>query len=79
MKKWLFILAACMALPLAAGPLELSRGGKTEYKIVYASEYEKEAADELKLHLDRITGADFAVERENAAVTGPAIWLGDTA
>ncbi|MBQ6597060.1 MAG: DUF4838 domain-containing protein, partial [Lentisphaeria bacterium] len=79
MKKWLFILAACMALPLAAGPLELSRGGKTEYKIVYASEYEKEAADELKLHLDRITGADFAVERENASVTGPAIWLGDTA
>ena len=79
MKKWLFILAACMALPLAAGPLELSRGGKTEYKIVYASEYEKEAADELKLHLDQITGANFAIEQESASVSGPAIWLGNTA
>ncbi len=64
---------------LAAGAQELARGGKTEYKIVYASEYEKEAAEELKLHLDRITGANFPLEKENETVTGPAIWLGNTA
>ena len=79
MRKWLFILSACMLLPPAAGALELARGGKTEYKIVYASDDEKEAADELKLHLDQITGAAFPVEKESPSAAGPAIWLGDTA
>ena len=79
MKRCLFIQIACMLLPLFAVPLELAKGGKTEYKIVYATEYEKEAADELKLHLDRITGANFRLEKENGTVSGPAIWLGNTA
>ena len=77
MKRCLFILTACMLLEV--GALELTRGGKTEYKIVYASEYEKEAADELKLHLDQITGADFPIVKDKDAVKGPAIWLGNTA
>ena len=77
MKRCLFILTACMLL--TAGAQELARGGKTEYKIVYASEYEKEAADELKLHLDQITGADFPIVMDKDAVKGPAIWLGNTA
>ena len=79
MRKWLSILAVCMFLPQVSGALELARGGKTEYKIVYASDDEKEAADELKLHLDQITGAVFPVEKESPSVSGPAIWLGDTA
>ena len=77
MKRCLFILTACMLL--AAGAQELARRGKTEYKIVYASEYEKEAAEELKLHLDQITGADFPIVMDKDAVKGPAIWLGNTA
>lgn len=61
------------------GDISLSRNGKTGHVIVYA-EREKEAAEELKLHLDRITGADFKVvkEKENRKLSGPGIYLGDT-
>ena len=79
MKKWILASLSFTALLLNADTLKLAESGKTAYRIVYASKYEKEAADELKLHLDQITGADFTVEPESASVSGPAIWLGNTA
>ena len=80
MKNFFIILflSSVILPPLAAGPLELSKSGKTSYKIVYSAG-EKEAAEELKLHLDQITGADFPIVKEGDTVKGPAIYLGDTA
>lgn len=74
----IIFLTSVISLPLAAGPLELSKSGKTDYAIIYA-EPEKESAEELKLHLDQITGADFTIVKEGDAVKGSAIYLGDTA
>ena len=80
MKKLFIVLflSSIISLPLAADLLELSKSGKTNYTIVYNA-LEKEAADELKLHLDKITGADFKIVKEGDAVKGPAIYLGNTA
>ena len=78
MKKLFFTVLSLSALLLTAAPLKLAEDGKTGYKIVY-SELEKEAAEELKLHLDQITGADFPLVKDEAGVSGPAIWLGNTA
>lgn len=78
MKKVLFLIALSMGLCLfAGGQLRLAKDGKTDYKIVWAAR-EKLAADELKLHLDKITGADFTLVKEGEAVKGPAIYLGST-
>lgn len=80
MKKVFIVLAlsGIISLPLAADLLELSKSGKTNYTIVYNA-LEKEAAEELKLHLDKITGADFKIVKEGGAFKGPAIYLGITA
>ena len=57
----------------------LVKNGKSNHIIVYRAN-EKEAADELKLHLDQMTGLKFkTVEETNGLkVSGPAIYLGDT-
>lgn len=80
MKKILtvLLLSGVVLLPLAAGTLQLSKSGRTHYSIVYSSG-EKEAAEELKLHLDQITGAKFPIVKEGRSVKGPAIYLGNTA
>ena len=73
--KPLFIILSLgigILLPLAAGTLELSKSGKTNYTIVYSS-LEKEAAEELKLHLEQTTGADFPIVKEGDAVKGAAV------
>ena len=54
MKKWILASLSFTALLLNADTLKLAESGKTAYRIVYASKYEKEAADELKLHLDKL-------------------------
>jgi hypothetical protein len=40
---------------------------------------EQSAAEELRLHLDQVTGARFLVTNESAAATGPRILVGHTA
>lgn len=78
MLKMLLALLTVSALRVHA-ELELASDGKTQYTIVY-SENEREAAFELKEHLDAITGADFAIrpDQDGKAVSGPAIYVGQT-
>ncbi len=68
-----------MGLGLFSGEqFPLAKNGKTDYSIVYGIK-EKEAADELKLHLDKITGANFPLVKDGEPVRGPGIYLGSTA
>ena len=78
MQKVLAAALAAAAFGVHAG-LDLAANGKTGYTIIY-SEKEKEAASELKEHLDAITGADFAMRPERAGeiVSGPVIYVGRT-
>ena len=59
--------------------LQLAKDARTDYAIVFTAK-EKEAADELKEHLDKITGADFKLvaEEDAAAVKAPAFYVGQT-
>ena len=59
--------------------LQLAKDTKTDYAIIYTVK-EKEAADELKEHLDKITGADFKLvaEEDAAGVKTPAFYVGQT-
>lgn len=68
-----------LASAVSAGDLTLARNGKTDYRIIYTAG-EKEAAQELKLHLDQITGAHFPMLEESKAGTlsGPALYVGNT-
>lgn len=72
----MFLFAACYT---HASILTLADNAKTNYTIIYTAE-EKEAAEELKEHLDKITGADFKIinEKEASAVKGPAFYIGKT-
>lgn len=62
--------------------MPLSKDGKALVPIVVsdgASPAEKLAADELKLHLDKIAGADFKIlKASDAKDTKSAIYVGDT-
>jgi hypothetical protein len=65
-----------------AATLTLSKNGKTKYVIVLpldATPVEQTAAKELKLHLDAVTGADFAVVNESEVdATKPQIIVGNS-
>ena len=67
MKHRILALLAAAALPalVGAAELKLASGGKTDYSIVVRAEaprLEKAAAADLKLHLDKITGAAFPLD-----------------
>ena len=68
-----------LALAVSAEDLNLARNGRTDYRIIYTAK-EKEAAQELKLHLDQVTGADFPMIEETRAgsQSGPALYVGAT-
>ncbi len=74
-------MAVCLCLVLAAGePLTFAAGGRTDYVIYLAPDAppaDVTAADELAGHLEAVTGASFAIVREEP--DGPAIRLGSAA
>ena len=88
MKKVISLLMACIMLlsfiPLSQGAektLALAAGGETDYRIVVAaaaSDAETTAAAKLKTYLEEITGADFAIVTDDAAVGEKEISVGDT-
>ena len=79
MKNLTFILLCFIAVScLASGSIQLSKNGKALYRIVHSPE-ELEAAQELQLHLQEISGAAFTLVKESKNITGHAIWLGNTA
>ena len=62
-------------------PAFLAKDGAARMTIVVpdaATPVERTAADELRLHLDQVTGARFAVTNETAAASGPRILIGNT-
>ena len=65
-----------------AQPLVLSKDSKTDYVIVLPAEptaVEQTAAKELKEHLEAVTGAEFAIAKEDEAdVTKPQLLLGNS-
>ena len=65
----------------AAGPLVLSKEGKTDYIIVLPAEptvVENTATRELKVHLEAVTGAEFnTVSETEADASSPQIIVGD--
>ncbi len=68
----LCILLATFSLASAGLCLELAKSGKTDYSIVVANDAipaEVTAAKELKLYLDKVTGADFAIVGSEGAGT----------
>ena len=80
----IFSLLLLPAILLADGetPLLLADGGKTQYVIVESGNptpAEKKAAQELKLHLQKVTGAAFRIQTESASSKPPAaIYVGQT-
>ena len=71
------LLSGCTTTRLQA-TIDLAKGGKAQCVIVGTPE-EKEAAGELKTHLDKITGGNFTiVEEKDFAGDKPAIYLGET-
>ena len=72
---------ALLAVSPPAHALTLAEGGKAKVSIVLPANpavVEKLVAEDLVLHLDKITGARFAIVAEAAARKGPAIWVGMT-
>ena len=77
----LSLFLALLACFTADGATNLiANNKKTDYVIVY-SQREKYAAEELKFHLEKITGAPFEIIAECDCKTPPAkaFYLGDTA
>ncbi len=78
----------CALIPMSAAPgcksrnaIVLAEKGSTRYSIVVAAnaaEAEKYAAEELAHFLKRITGAAFAVRRDDVPVSDHEIVLGET-
>ena len=68
--------------PIPAKSFVLSKDGKTDYIIVLPAEptaVEQTAAQELKEHLDSVTGADFAVVSESdVKATQPQLVVGNS-
>ncbi|MCX7047091.1 MAG: hypothetical protein NTX50_16590, partial [Candidatus Sumerlaeota bacterium] len=63
----IMMLLQSVAICAEDGTIFLARDSKTEYEIVapdQATSQEITAARELKEHLDKITGAEFAIVRE---------------
>ncbi len=75
---FLFFILIVFSGLFAGEQLPLAKDGKTDYKIVWP-ERENLAADELKVHLDKITGAAFPLVKDCKDVKRPAIYLGATA
>ena len=75
----LTITALCLSGLNLPAALQLAQDRKTNYAIVYTDK-EKEASEELKYHLDRITGADFPLIPETKAskLSRPAFYVGNT-
>ncbi|MBP1576801.1 MAG: hypothetical protein J6A68_04625, partial [Oscillospiraceae bacterium] len=68
---------------LKEADLLLAKGGKAVACIILpdmAKEKEQAAAEDLKNHLDAITGGDFAIKKESEAdlTTGNFILVGET-
>ena len=79
----LFATAVLAGVGLAQEPATLlAKEGVAQAVIVLpdaATPVERSAAEELRLHLDQVTGARFAVTNERAAARGPRILVGNTA
>ena len=80
MKKRLIPLFLILSTLLCALPLQITRNGKTDYVIIY-TQLEKQAAEELKLHLEKISSAKFQMIPEAKARNNkkPAFYVGQTA
>ena len=80
MKKRLIPLFLILSTLLCALPLQITRNGKTDYVIIY-TQLEKQAAEELKLHLEKISSAKFQMIPEAKARNNkkPAFYVGKTA
>lgn len=85
LQRWLCLLAslALVACGRAQEPAGLlAKDGAARAVIVLpdaATPVERSAAEELRLHLDQVTGARFAVTNESAAPAGPRLLVGNTA
>ena len=80
MKKILAFVLLVFSATLCALPLQITRNGKTDYVIIY-TQLEKQAAEELKLHLEKISSAKFQMIPEAKARNNkkPAFYVGKTA
>ena len=83
MRTWIAaITTIAFLIPSTFGKsLTLAKAGQTEYRIVVATnavEPELHAATELASFLKQITGATFAIVREDEAGSGPLIFVGSS-
>lgn len=75
------LLAAAAAGGACADEVWLARDGRAAAQIVIpaaATPVERTAAQELKQHLEQVTGAAFAVVSEDAPKAGPRLLVGNT-
>lgn len=75
-------VAALAAVPARAGEIKLAENGKALAKIVIAGQCDRAArfaADDLKWHLDEMTGADFEIVTDAEPSAGYEIRVGESA
>ncbi len=81
---FLFLTVSSISMSLQSSESEMTIATDSQAKVVIvlpdtATRVEKTAADELKLFLDQITGADFqTVKMTNYTGKEPAIYIGDS-
>lgn len=74
----LFLMTAMMT---SVHAFEFARDGKASCVLVHSDRMaglDKQAVDELKTYLEKMTGAEFTVLPESGKKNGPAIYLGNT-
>ena len=82
MKKWLFAVGLLAAAVVDAAPFHFAENGKTGYSIVVPDQprgFDRQAADDLKNYLGKMTGAEFRIVPESKASGGNLIYVGQTA
>ena len=74
----LFLMTAMMT---SVHAFEFARDGKASCVLVHSDRMtglDKQAVDELKTYLEKMTGAEFTVLPESGKKNGPAVYLGNT-
>jgi hypothetical protein len=77
---WLTLMAVCSTFSASAA-LTLSSKGKTDYRIVIATNAipsEHYAAEELRHYLGKITGAEFTITNESQKSVKREILVGNS-
>ncbi|MBQ6598562.1 MAG: hypothetical protein IJH79_13495, partial [Lentisphaeria bacterium] len=82
MKRWLIAVMSFCCIAVFAAEFVLAEKGKAAYSIVLPEKpegFEKQAADDLKTYLDKMSGADFKIVPESKAAGDKLIYVGKTA